>query len=90
MPRTEGFDGTFTRSRFSSFLRMVSSSDSCFGCGFGCGLVLLAKNMKDNKKEIERIIKNWRIDLDNKSVYIESVNLTKGGVNNAGRQIYKR
>lgn len=61
-----------------------------FGCGFGCGLVLLAKNMKDNKKEIERIIKNWRIDLDNKSVYIESVNLTKGGVNNAGRQIYKR
>lgn len=42
-----------------------------FICGFGCGLVLLAKNMKDNKKEVERIIKNWRIDLDNKSVYIE-------------------
>lgn len=44
-----------------------------FICGFGCGLVLLAKNMKDNKKEVERIIKNWRIDLDNKSVYIEKL-----------------
>jgi hypothetical protein len=44
-----------------------------FICGFGCGLVLLAKNMKDNRKEVERIIKNWRIDLDNKSVYIEKL-----------------
>lgn len=44
-----------------------------FICGFGCGLVLLVKNMQDNKKEVERIIKNWRIDLDNKSVYIEKL-----------------
>jgi hypothetical protein len=44
-----------------------------FICGFGCGLVLLAKNMKDNRKEVERIIKEWRIDLDNKSVYIEKL-----------------
>lgn len=48
-----------------------------FICGFSCGLVLLAKNMKDNKKEVERIIKNWRIDSDNKSVYIESVHIEK-------------
>lgn len=44
-----------------------------FACDFGCGLVLLVKNMQDNKKEVERIIKNWRIDLDNKSVYIEKL-----------------
>lgn len=33
-----------------------------FICGFGCGLVLLAKNMKDNKKEVERIIKTMEVD----------------------------
>lgn len=44
-----------------------------FICGFGCGLVLLAKNMKDNRKEVERIIKYCRLELDNKSVYIEKL-----------------
>lgn len=44
-----------------------------FICGFGCGLVLLAKNMKDNGKEVERIIKYCRLELDNKSVYIEKL-----------------